>query len=174
MTTNEPTPQEWALTLGLDQERLPGQPHADVDRKTAEPDIAAMRARLSEAVNACTDLAMDQAVLILENHRLHRLLKEAQKPSRPHLHAPVDPGPDAWSPQPNADGELTLGDAVGQALGSASMCWIGGPGSLEFDSVQAARVFDGLMVYLANYHNDVWRKANEATALKLLEKERWA
>lgn len=49
------------------------------DKKAAEPDIAAMRERLRGAVAACTDLGMDMAVLILENHRLRRLLELARK-----------------------------------------------------------------------------------------------
>lgn len=50
-----------------------------VDKRAAEADIAAMRQRLREAVNTCTDLAMDQAVLILDNHRLRRLLNQSEK-----------------------------------------------------------------------------------------------
>jgi hypothetical protein len=55
------------------------------DREAAGPEIDKMRARLREAVASCTDLAMDQAVLILENHRLRRQLAEAE--SRPVVEA---------------------------------------------------------------------------------------
>lgn len=268
-----------------------------VDRHAAEPDIASMRQRLRDAVNACTDLAMDQAVLILENHRLRRLLAESENRPVPaafqrreatalveyalHLrmhgeNAPGgtetwaqfdrkaeeflrsygaaaalngitakawadlayemwalicnsahdghggaaataawraqkdrlremfhnalssmpdandipdlladkiknqrfgphsrDHGPNTWSPQPDADGNLTLSEAVGQALGTASACWIGGTGPLEFDSVTAARVYDGLMAFLSDWADNLRKQANEATAAKMLAQENW-
>lgn len=40
---------------------------------------------------------------------------------------------------------ITLVEAVFQALGAASMCWIGGTGSLEFDSQRAAAVGSALV-----------------------------
>lgn len=74
MRTDEPTVQQWQQILTPDGP-APGN---TADLKSAEADIEAMRRRLKVAVDACTDLAMDQAVLILENHRLRRQLKEAQ------------------------------------------------------------------------------------------------
>lgn len=281
--TTEPTPQQWRRIF----DPAAASP---ADRSNAEPDIAAMRRRLKEAVGACTDLAMDQAVLILENHRLHRLLAEAnRRPAilafqrreaaslleyalhlrmhgenapggsetwaefdrkaedflrthgaaaalnattvkewadiayemwallanavhdghggtfaagqwmeqrgrlRDRFHAALDVLPDAtkiengekfgphqadhgpgtWSPKPDADGNLSLGEAIGQALGSASMCWVGGTGDLEFDSVQAARVHVGIMAFLYDWADHIRKQANEATAAKMREKENW-
>lgn len=36
--------------------------------------------------------------------------------------------------------ELTLEEILFQALGAASMCWVGGTGDLEFDSVRAKEI----------------------------------
>jgi hypothetical protein len=298
MATSEPTPQEWrqAIEHGNEQVRrahlFDPAAASPADRSAAEPDITAMRERLREAVNACTDLGMDQAVLILENHRLNRLLREAEnrpvmtayqlreatslieyalhlrmhgenapggsenwpefdrkaedflrthgaaaainattakawadiayemwalicnaahdghggaaataawsaqksklrerfhqalyslpdstrlkienEPSGPHA---ADHGPGTWTPQPDADGNLTLSEAVGQALGTASMCWHGGTGNLLFDDAQAKRVHEGIMAFLSDWADDIRKKANEATSAKLLAKERWS
>jgi hypothetical protein len=260
MTTDEPTVRQW-------QEIFSPAAASPADRSAAEPDITAMRARLREAVNACTDLAMDQAVLILENHRLRRLLDEAER--RPDVEVAkrreatalleyalhlrmwpefdrraeaflrthgaaaavsatatkawadlayemwdllgdsvpaggvgtdnyarkrgllrrrlaamienggefgphqADHGPGTWSPQPDSDGNLTVEEAVGQALGTASMCWIGGTGSLEFDSFQAAKVHVGIMAFLADWADHIRKQANEGTAAKMLARENW-
>jgi hypothetical protein len=43
-----------------------------------------------------------------------------------------------------SDGDLDLTEILGQALGAASVCWVGGTGPLEFDSVRAARIFTAL------------------------------
>lgn len=166
--TTEPTPQQWSRIF----DPAAASP---ADRSNAEPDIAAMRCRLKEAVGACTDLAMDQAVLILENHRLRRLLADATKIENGEKFGPhqADHGPGTWSPQPDADGNLTLEEAIGQALGSASMCWVGGTGHLEFDSFQAAKVHVGIMAFLYDWADHIRKQANEATAAKMREKENW-
>lgn len=214
MTTDKPTVRQW-------QEIFSPAAASPADRSAAEPDITAMRSRLREAVNACTDLAMDQAVLILENHRLRRLLRQAeqsrqawadlaydmwallgssvpapeanrddyatkrgllrrrlnvmieQKPPASFGPHAADHGPGTWSPQPDADGNLTLAEAIGQALGTASVCWVGGTGSLEFDSITAAHVYDGLMAFLSDWSDDLRKQANEGTAAKLLARENW-
>jgi hypothetical protein len=85
----------------------------------------------------------------------------------------ADHGPNTWSPQPDADGKVSLGEAVGQALGTASVCWVGGTGDLLFDSTAATLVYDGLMAFLGDWADEIRREANEATAAKLVAKERW-
>jgi len=72
-----------------------------------------------------------------------------------------------WNPTPDADGHITLPEAVGQALGTASACWIGGTGPLEFDSAQCSEVYDGLMAYLDDWAHEQRKQANESTAAKM-------
>lgn len=64
----------------------------------------------------------------------------------------------AWTPTVR-EGEsledMPLNEVVAQALGSASMCWVGGTGSLQFDSVKASWVLDGLMAHLNHVIDDV-------------------
>jgi hypothetical protein len=87
----------------------------------------------------------------------------------------ADHGPNTWSPQPDGEGNLTLAAAVGQALGTTSVCWLGGDPPTEFDStwIDARRVYDGLMAFLADWADGIRREANQATAAKLVAKERW-
>lgn len=40
--------------------------------------------------------------------------------------------------------ELELAEVLGQAMGAASICWVGGTGSLEFDGTRAKSVFERL------------------------------
>lgn len=44
-----------------------------------------------------------------------------------------------------SDEDLTLEEVLGQALGAASMCWVGGTGNLEFDGTRAKVVYEALM-----------------------------
>lgn len=63
-------------------------------------------------------------------------------------------GPDAaWTPTGDGGGPATLDEAVGQALGTASMCWENVAGAGEFDSTAAVEVFHGLMAYLTVWHH---------------------
>jgi hypothetical protein len=79
--------------------------------------------------------------------------------------------PPRW--EPDDQGPLSLAEAVGQSLGAASMCWVGGTGQLEFDSVRCVEINDWLMAYLADWGDKIRREANEATSAKLIAKERW-
>jgi len=81
-------------------------------------------------------------------------------------HRPAEPDI-TWSPQPDADGNPTLSEAVGQALGYASVCWVDGTRDLEFDSTKAMRCYDGLMAFLSDWGDEIRKQANEATAAKL-------
>jgi hypothetical protein len=47
--------------------------------------------------------------------------------------------------------ELTLEEVLFQALGAASMCWVGGTGSLEFDSVRASQVGHALLAEVQRF-----------------------
>lgn len=42
----------------------------------------------------------------------------------------------------------TLDEAIGQAIGYASMCWVGGTGDLEFDSTAASQCAEALTAYV--------------------------
>jgi len=79
--------------------------------------------------------------------------------------------PPKW--EPDDPGPLTLAEAVGQALGAASVCWAGGTGDLEFDSVRCVEIHDWLMAYLSDWGDQIRREANEATSAKLVAQERW-
>ena len=48
-----------------------------------------------------------------------------------------------WEPQVRegeSAEELSVTEWIGQAIGAASMCWVGGTGNLEFDSEQASAI----------------------------------
>lgn len=57
-----------------------------------------------------------------------------------------------WQWRPTAGGgrveDLPLNEWVGQALGSASMCWANPGGAGEFDSVRCAQILDAVMAHL--------------------------
>lgn len=59
--------------------------------------------------------------------------------------------------------ELTFEEVVFQALGAASMCWVGGTGSLEFDSTRAksigVRLMDELRMHARQERKDAIRSA---------------
>lgn len=72
-----------------------------------------------------------------------------------------------WNPVGSDDQRATLSEAVGQALGSASMAWQDVAAAGQFDDAWATRVYDGLMAYLSDWGDEVRKQANEATAAKL-------
>ena len=73
----------------------------------------------------------------------------------------------AWNPTPDPEtGRATLAEAVGQALGTASMCWENPAGAGVFDSTACGEVHDGLMAYLSDWADEHRRQANEATWAK--------
>ncbi len=53
-----------------------------------------------------------------------------------------------WEPMQTNEEAVTPEEAIGQALGSASMCWDPKPSSQVFDSQKCEDVLDGLMHYL--------------------------
>jgi hypothetical protein len=63
--------------------------------------------------------------------------------------------------------ELSLDEWVGQALGSASMCWSNPAGAGEFDSTQCKYVLDGLMAHLNEVISGVIAGTTKAVALAL-------
>ncbi len=72
-----------------------------------------------------------------------------------------------WNPTPDPEiGHATLAEAVGQALGTASVCWENPAGAGVFDSTACARVYEGLMAYLSDWADEQRRRANEATYAK--------
>lgn len=60
-----------------------------------------------------------------------------------------------WKPTTTDDAPVTLAEAVGQALGTASMCWehVGAAGM--FDSTTAVDVHAGLMAFLSDHIDGV-------------------
>jgi hypothetical protein len=47
--------------------------------------------------------------------------------------------------------ELQLIEVLGQALGAASVCWVGGTGPLEFDGTRAKSVFTALLAEVERF-----------------------
>jgi len=72
-----------------------------------------------------------------------------------------------WNPRGSNGHPATLSEAVGQALGTASMCWEDVLAAGVFDDAQCARVYDGLMAYLSDWADQHRAQANEATAAKM-------
>lgn len=211
-------------------------------------EIEAMRLKLREAVEACTDLAMDYALQIINRQRAEKRLaraeqriieveaardtllrkeaagrpdplratvkewadiayemwsvlvnsqaiegqrewEQAKNRIRDRFHAALDTLPDSalpnlrisgttdasasWWPQPDPDGKLTVSGAVAQAIGAASMCWEHVDQAGVFNGVHARRVHDGIMAYLSDWGDEIRRQANQATAAKAKEAERW-
>jgi hypothetical protein len=66
--------------------------------------------------------------------------------------------PEPWQPTVREGEKLedvAFSQWVGEALGAASMCWVGGTGSLEFDSAACARINDALMAHINKVIDDV-------------------
>jgi hypothetical protein len=57
-----------------------------------------------------------------------------------------------------SDGTLTLDSAVFQAIGAASMSWIGGTGNAEFDSAWAEEVGRALIRFILDRENSAAQK----------------
>lgn len=69
---------------------------------------------------------------------------------------------DPWEPTGSGLTPPTMREAVGQAIGTASMCWENVAGAGEFDSATAEWVLHGLMAFL-----DADRAAAAAEVAKL-------
>lgn len=72
-----------------------------------------------------------------------------------------------WAPTSSNGAPVALAEAVGLALGSASMAWHDVEAAGVFDEAWCTKVYDGLMAYLADWADEHRRLANEATAAKL-------
>lgn len=77
--------------------------------------------------------------------------------------------PPKWEPARRAEdeGPISLSEAVGQALGSASVCWENPAGAGTFDSTRCGEIYEWLMAYLSDWGDEIRKQANEATAAKL-------
>lgn len=65
-----------------------------------------------------------------------------------------------WKPTTRGNGEkATLSEAVGQALGSASMCWENVIAAGMFNSSYALEVHEGLMAFLSDHLDEVRAQA---------------
>lgn len=93
------------------------------------------------------------------------------------------PGPkEPWRPTVReGETEAPLVEWVGQAIGAASMCWVGGTGALEFDSTEAARIHGALMQRIEQALEEAINRRNlaEPTTRELLNElrtraENWA
>jgi hypothetical protein len=71
----------------------------------------------------------------------------------------------AWEPQApsgHTPDDLTLYEWIGQAIGRASVCWVGGTGRLQFDSSSAQAVADGLHARVQYVIDEVIKGTTEA------------
>lgn len=65
-----------------------------------------------------------------------------------------------WQPQApegQTPEDLSLAEWIGQAIGRASTCWVGGTGALEFDGSSARAVAFGLVEHIEGLMTDVAR-----------------
>lgn len=72
----------------------------------------------------------------------------------PDLEHPPVPWRPGVAPGQTLD-DLPLSEWIGQAVGSASMCWIGGTGDAEFDSVVAAQIAESLHAHVQHVIDQV-------------------
>lgn len=69
-------------------------------------------------------------------------------------------GPGQWHPTVRSGDALvdtSLAEWIGQAIGAASTCWIGGTSGAEFDSAQAKYIADGLHAHVQKVLDGVSR-----------------
>jgi hypothetical protein len=78
-----------------------------------------------------------------------------------------------WKPIGSDGASATLFEAVGQALGSASMAWEHVDRAGVFDEAWCGKVYDGLMAFLADWGAEQRREANEATVAKASTEARY-
>lgn len=148
--------------------------------------------RLSGALDACIDLGRAYADLVIASDREAAKLRGAYDMAaesrelwkqraldagyRPEtladqaVRADIEAGAtggDPWNPTGSDGQRATLGEAVGQALGSASMAWDNVADAGLFNDDWCRKVYDGLMAYLSDWAHDVAKQANEATAAKM-------
>lgn len=133
-----------------DHTRMPG-PHRDREAL----DIADVQSGLSRAIDAVNRLGADLAAAVVKNRMAEE--QPARRPSAP------------WSPNPGVEGKVTLSEAVGQALGTASMAWTPRPDGV-FDSREAVRVYEGIMAWLSDWADEVRKEAAAATQAKIVYK----
>lgn len=159
-------------------------------------DMTDIQRHLSQAIDACNELTRMCADLYLAKGDLERevakaggafemaaesraLWKQRAIDAGWHPHPgwlaqepPADGIPEPWNPTGDEGNPASLGEAVAQALGTASMCWENIRSAGVFDEANCRRVYDGLMAYLADWADEHRRLANEATAAKLEEAHR--
>lgn len=75
-----------------------------------------------------------------------------------------------WKPSEAPGTVLSVSEAVGQALATASICWVSGTGLPEVDTAAVGDVFDGLMAWVSDWADGIRAQANEATAAKIKAK----
>lgn len=81
-----------------------------------------------------------------------------------HQARPEEP----WNPSAQPEEVITLSGAVGQALGTASMCWSDVSRAGTFQDGKALWVHEGLVAWLSDWADEQRKQANEATAAKML------
>lgn len=148
-------------------------------------DMSDIQRHLSQAIDACNELTKMCADLYLAKGHLERDVAKARgafemaAESRalwkrraiagwlpPDVaveaaRADIEARPDEpWNPTGSDGAPATLAEAVGQALGSASMCWENIRSAGVFDEANCRRVYDGLMAYLADWADEHRRLAN--------------
>lgn len=136
-----------------------------MDETPAAPatDLADVRDIVERAVKVVTDMGKALADATVKARLLNGRVAELLD-----LTAEMAPGPaGAWNPNPGVGGSVTVAEAIGQALGTASMAWTPRPEGV-FDSAEAVRVHDGIMAWLSDWRDEQVREANEATARKIV------
>lgn len=71
-----------------------------------------------------------------------------------------------WTPTGIDGHPVTLSEAVGQAIGTASMCWENVAAAGVFDDALAGQINTGLLAYLADWAADTIRRADAASESK--------
>lgn len=144
-----------------DHTRMPGPTR---DREAL--DIDDVQALLSNALKAVQEIGAAMAAATVRANlaeQQHAAMVEERNDAQwgPTTAAPP------WQPNPGVEGKVTLSEAVGQALGTASMAWTPHPDGI-FDSQEAVRVYEGIMAWLSNWMSEQVKQANEATAAKMV------
>lgn len=150
-----------------DHTRMPG---ATRDGEAGALQIADEQELLANAIDAVNRLGAAMAAATIQRNLAAQAAAEAVDVAA----WGTPPTVGAWYPNPGIDSRISLGEAVGQALGSAAMCWRDPEtgqrttGALIYDSGEAVRVFEGIVAWLDDWAHEQAKQANERTAAKLL------
>lgn len=104
---------------------------------------------------------------LIDSHALeqtgHQIIKVSLSERAGRIAVTAESEPFAFTQ--NSFDDLDLQEVLGQALGAASVCWVGGTGSLEFDGTRAKAIYEALMREVARFQ----RLALEDAATRAVE-----